>query len=204
IERFISIAASIKSTSSVMARLFVVIVLVAFLSLSLHCHATVYTVGDTAGWDISTDLGSWLSGKEFNVGDTLLFQYSSLHSVSEVGKDDFDACSAGNALQSSRGGNTTIPLTSPGPKYFICGTLSHCLGGMKLQVNVNGRDAASPAGAPTSPETSEEAPSSLPRPNTRSNSPATPSNAYSPSLADSLMAVWFSFAGALLWVLAVF
>ncbi|KAG9454450.1 hypothetical protein H6P81_007354 [Aristolochia fimbriata] len=177
----------------------VVVVLAAFLSPStLNCSATVYNVGDTSGWDISTDLGSWVAGKEFKVGDVLSFQYSSLHSVIEVGKDNFDSCSASSALQSSRGGNTSIPLTSPGPKYFICGTVSHCLGGMKLEVNVNGNDAASPADGPTSPETSEEAPpSSLTRPSTRRNNPGTPSSAFSHSVTDSLMVVWFCLAWAL-------
>ena len=35
------------------------------------CSATTFTVGDSSGWDISTDLDSWASDKTFNVGDVL-------------------------------------------------------------------------------------------------------------------------------------
>lgn len=31
----------------------------------------MYTVGDTAGWDISSDLDSWVTGKRFVAGDVL-------------------------------------------------------------------------------------------------------------------------------------
>lgn len=33
--------------------------------------ATVYTVGDTAGWSLGVDYGTWASGKTFSVGDKL-------------------------------------------------------------------------------------------------------------------------------------
>lgn len=56
------------------------------LGLVLTCTATVYTVGDTAGWDISTDLSSWVAGKNFTVGDVLskfllFFQFPNAQSV---------------------------------------------------------------------------------------------------------------------------
>lgn len=41
------------------------------LGLALTCRATIYTVGDSAGWDISTDLDTWALGKRFVVGDAL-------------------------------------------------------------------------------------------------------------------------------------
>lgn len=43
------------------------------LGLTLTCNiaATTYTVGDNSGWDISTDLDSWVQGKKFVVGDVL-------------------------------------------------------------------------------------------------------------------------------------
>lgn len=53
-----------------MAKQLEVCVLV-ILSLALTCTATSYTVGDTSGWDISTDLGTWEKGKTFYVGDVL-------------------------------------------------------------------------------------------------------------------------------------
>lgn len=36
-----------------------------------RCNATTYFVGDTSGWDISSDLDSWTLGKRFSVGDVL-------------------------------------------------------------------------------------------------------------------------------------
>lgn len=36
-----------------------------------RCNATTYFVGDTSGWDISSDLESWPLGKRFSVGDVL-------------------------------------------------------------------------------------------------------------------------------------
>ncbi|OIT32672.1 PREDICTED: mavicyanin-like [Nicotiana attenuata] len=119
------------------------------LILSLICSssATNYIVGDSSGWDISTDLDTWLVGKRFNVGDVLLFQYSSFHSVSEVTKENFEGCNTSNVLDSSKNGNTTLPLTKPGDRYFVCGNRLHCLGGMKLHVNVDNDIATSAAEA---------------------------------------------------------
>jgi hypothetical protein len=39
--------------------------------LAWEARAASYTVGDSAGWDISADLPSWAVGKTFNVGDVL-------------------------------------------------------------------------------------------------------------------------------------
>lgn len=122
----------------------------------MPCGATQYIVGGTAGWDASSDYSTWLQGKSFTVGDKLLFTYSSVHSVMEVSKSDYDSCQTSNALQSFSNGNTQITLSKPGNMYFICGTPGHCAGGMKLAVNVKaaaaasgGSPAASPAAAPS-------------------------------------------------------
>ncbi|XP_015075848.1 stellacyanin-like [Solanum pennellii] len=131
---------------------FVVLILISLIICS--SSATNYIVGDNSGWDISTDLDTWLLGKKFKIGDVLVFQYSSLHSVSEVTKENFMGCNTSNVLDSSKNGNTTFTLTKPGDRYFVCGNRLHCLGGMKLHVNVENADGAaagSPAAAP-SPE----------------------------------------------------
>lgn len=46
------------------------------LILSILCNvvpslSTKHTVGDSSGWALSVDYGSWASGKTFKVGDTL-------------------------------------------------------------------------------------------------------------------------------------
>lgn len=41
------------------------------LGFALTSSASTYIVGDSSGWDTSTDLKSWSSDKKFNVGDVL-------------------------------------------------------------------------------------------------------------------------------------
>ncbi|EYU20166.1 hypothetical protein MIMGU_mgv1a022640mg [Erythranthe guttata] len=116
------------------------------------CSATVYTVGDNSGWDISTDVNSWAKDKSFSVGDTLLFQYSQYHTVNEVKRDNYEGCNTtNNVIRSSSNGNASFALTGPGERYFVCGNRLHCLGGMKLHVTVHGNQVAvAPVGAPQS------------------------------------------------------
>jgi len=40
-------------------------------TITFTCSATTYTVGDTSGWDISTNLDTWVADKNFKVGDVL-------------------------------------------------------------------------------------------------------------------------------------
>jgi hypothetical protein len=65
-----------------------------------------------------------------------------------VTQQNFNTCSTTNVLKSYTNGNTTISLSKPGPRYFISGNKLYCLGGMKLQVNVENNQAYSPASAP--------------------------------------------------------
>lgn len=102
-----------------------------------------------------------------------VFQYSSYHSVSEVTKPNYEGCNTTNILQTSSNGNTTYALNNPGDRYFVCGNRLHCLGGMKLHVNVQDDRAASPAYAP---ETVTGG--SLPPGSTKSNNSPLPSSAF--------------------------
>ncbi|XP_020155067.1 stellacyanin [Aegilops tauschii subsp. strangulata] len=113
-----------------------------------EARAASYTVGNSAGWDISADLQSWAAAKIFNVGDVLVFTYSKTHTLDEVDAAGFKSCSAANALLSSSDGNTTVPLTAGGDRYFICGHQMHCLGGMKLHVHVTSPAGSTTPGAP--------------------------------------------------------
>ncbi|KAI5670309.1 hypothetical protein M9H77_10673 [Catharanthus roseus] len=137
-----------------MAKLFPFLAVLILVNFSLTCSAsTVHTVGDNSGWDISTDLDTWSKDNTFLVGDVLLFQYSSYHSVSEVTKENYEGCNTTNVLQSGSNGNTSFALTNPGHRYFVCGNKLHCLAGMKLHVNVlqdsaGGAPAASPEAVP--------------------------------------------------------
>ncbi|KAJ1280238.1 hypothetical protein BS78_04G215700 [Paspalum vaginatum] len=119
-------------------------------------YATDYVVGDSSGWTSGVDYATWAKGKTFGVGDNLVFQYSAMHTVAEVGSADYSACSASNSIQSYTDQNTKIALTAPGTRYFICGTPGHCSGGMKLAVTVSA--AAAPTPAASSPPATPAAP----------------------------------------------
>ncbi|XP_022737365.1 uncharacterized protein LOC111290341 [Durio zibethinus] len=147
--------------------------------------ATTYVVGDTSGWDISTDIDSWVSDKRFNVGTLIsflllslvtnficflflvVFQHSSYHSVSEVTKKSFKTCNTTDTLRTFSNGNTTVTLSNVGARYFVYGNRLHCLGGMKLQVNVEGDQTSSTVGAPEA-----QPGTTLPQPASKNNNPS--------------------------------
>ncbi|XP_030490227.2 stellacyanin [Cannabis sativa] len=147
------------------------IIIVMFGGAAITCRAATYTVGDSSGWDISTNLDSWTKDKTFNVGDVLVFQYSSTHSVSEVTKENYESCNTTNVLKAYSAGNTTITLNKPGDMFFVCGNKLHCLGGMKIQLNVHENNQAyaptsaySPQATPTTTD-----PSDYPNPSSKAN-----------------------------------
>ncbi|XP_010522318.1 PREDICTED: uclacyanin 1 [Tarenaya hassleriana] len=99
--------------------------------------ATDHTIGGPSGWTMGSDLRTWSASQTFVVGDNLVFAYpSAFHDVVEVSKPEFDNCQAIKPLVTFSNGNTVVPLTSPGKRYFICGMPGHCTQGMKLEVNV--------------------------------------------------------------------
>ncbi|KAL9228745.1 hypothetical protein vseg_004293 [Gypsophila vaccaria] len=116
------------------------------LYLAIPSIATVYTVGDSSGWTLGVDYGTWSASKTFVVGDSLVFNYGSGHTVDEVKQNDYTTCTIGNPINTDNKGNTKILLQTPGPHYFICGVIGHCASGMKLSVNIL---ASSGSTAPT-------------------------------------------------------
>lgn len=131
-----------------------------------------------------------------------VFQYSSSHSVDEVKKEDFDGCNTTNVLRTFTTGNTTVSLTNPGTRYFVCGNKLHCLGGLKLQVNVASNQAYSPTSAPQAhPGGTNSQPSS------KSNNPAPvilPTSAGSVyGGRDSIVMAFLGFMATMLWAVQV-
>ncbi|XP_020575658.1 LOW QUALITY PROTEIN: blue copper protein-like [Phalaenopsis equestris] len=115
--------------------------------------ATVYSVGDTSGWNTGVDYSSWTSGKTFAVGDSLAFAYGAgTHTVNEVSANDYQSCSTSNYLSTDSSGSTTITLRTSGTHYFVCGVPGHCIGGMKLAVTVTVGPSSS-SGTTTTPST---------------------------------------------------
>ncbi|KAI3889160.1 hypothetical protein MKW92_044283 [Papaver armeniacum] len=149
---------------------------VLFAFLMVFCIAAVpnsakeYIVGDAEGWTMNVNYDSWVSGKTFTVGDSLVFNYGAMHTVDEVSETEYDSCATGNSITSDSSGASTISLTTSGSHYFICGAMGHCDSGMKLAVIVaeTSDDASSvpsltPAptpllGATTTPATTPELP----------------------------------------------
>ncbi|KAK9757646.1 hypothetical protein RND81_01G176400 [Saponaria officinalis] len=110
--------------------------LMVVLYIAMPSMATVYTVGDSSGWTLGVDYASWSSSKSFILGDSLVFNYGSGHTVDEVSQKDYTACTIGNPINTDNKGSTTILLQTPGTHFFICGVIGHCATGMKLSVNV--------------------------------------------------------------------
>ncbi|KAJ1382486.1 Phytocyanin domain [Sesbania bispinosa] len=130
-----------------------IIVRVSFVAILIKlCMATNHIVGGpNGGWDATSDLQSWSSSQKFSVGDNLIFQYPPNHDVVEVTKADYDSCQPTNPIQSYNDGATTIPLSSPGKRYFICGTIGHCSQGMKVEIDTlaSAISSDSPAASPS-------------------------------------------------------
>ncbi|XVE74120.1 hypothetical protein DITRI_Ditri11bG0173500 [Diplodiscus trichospermus] len=162
--------------------------LLVLLLVSPAAYAVQYSVGDSAGWSTTGDYTTWLEGKTFTVGDTLLFKYDSSHQVDEVSKSDYDNCNTGNALKTHSDGNTVITLSNTGPMYFICPTIGHCAGGMKLAINVVAASGNSPS--TPSPPSGSTTPSGTPPSGSTSSPPSTPSGA--PSIMNSGLMLGFS------------
>ncbi|CAL0299179.1 unnamed protein product [Lupinus luteus] len=133
------------------------LVLVATLMVK-EALATQHLVGGSQGWDQSTDFNSWTSGQTFQVGDKLVFKYSSMHNVVELGgESDYKTCNINSPVNTMSSGNDIVKLDKPGTRYFTCGTLGHCSQGMKMKITVaNGNTSSS------SPSSSSSSSSSSP------------------------------------------
>ncbi|MCD9639129.1 hypothetical protein HAX54_023483 [Datura stramonium] len=182
--------------NAIMAKPLMIFVVLILSLIICSSSATNYIVGDSSGWDISTDLDTWLVGKRFKVGDVLVFQYSTFHSVSEVTKENFEGCNTSNVLDSSKNGNTSFPLTKPIDRYFVCGNRLHCLGGMKLHVNVENVNGAAAAASPAAAAAAPEGGASSFSPSSKSKNPSVvPSFALSNhvGILDSIVLVSLGF-----------
>lgn len=97
-----------------------------------------------------------------------VFQYSSTHSVYEVAKDNFQKCNTTDPIRKFTNGNTTVALSQPGDRFFLCGNRLHCFAGMKLKVNVEGNGPSpAPVGAPRAST------AGILQPSSKKNNPAT-------------------------------
>ncbi|CAL1414718.1 unnamed protein product [Linum trigynum] len=109
-----------------------------------------YTVGDSFGWNIPTSGASqfqnWAAGKDFMVGDILVFNYTAgAHNVAEVTSDAFTACTTVNPISLDSNPPSRITLTTAGEHFYLCAIPGHCSAGQQLSINVSGAGSTSPS-----------------------------------------------------------
>ncbi|CAI0476689.1 unnamed protein product [Linum tenue] len=119
----------------------------------MMASATQYVVGDETGWTKDFDYTTWTAGKQFFVGDSLVFNYpAGKHNVFKVNGTDFQQCSKPLVGAPLTTGSDEIELKTTGRKWYICGVSGHCATGQKLVITVSDGSAA-PAPTPVSPST---------------------------------------------------
>ncbi|XP_023004735.1 uncharacterized protein LOC111497949 [Cucurbita maxima] len=100
-----------------------------------------HVVGDATGWRIPQGGNifyvNWATGKEFVVGDSLLFNFAAGDDVVRVTKRSFDLCSDDDDIgEDIDVSPATILLSATGEYYFISSEDGHCQQGQKLAINV--------------------------------------------------------------------
>ncbi|VVA98019.1 unnamed protein product [Arabis nemorensis] len=106
-------------------------------SLMLISEGTEHIVGDSNGWELFTNYTTWTRGREFHVGDVLVFNYDGdQHNVMQVNSTAYADCGRDNYTSISTKGNDTILISEVGELWFICGVGDHCENGQKLKINV--------------------------------------------------------------------
>ncbi|KAK2983982.1 hypothetical protein RJ640_027307 [Escallonia rubra] len=127
------------------------IVILAIVSPAL-VSAKDFIVGDDKGWTTNFDYQAWARGKDFRVGDRLVFQYPvGAHNVFKVDGTGFESCIKPALTEALTSGNDAIVLATPGRKWYICGIGQHCAAaGQKLFITVNSEwMAPSPSPSPS-------------------------------------------------------
>ncbi|GJW34523.1 cucumber peeling cupredoxin-like protein [Tanacetum coccineum] len=175
--------AGLKSSS-------MLVVFVMMMVASSTMAQTSHVVGGSVGWAIPSSngvYGTWASGQTFNVGDSLVFNFTTgMHNVLEVAQAAYGPCTITNPISTATTGPATIQLTTAGTHYFVCGVGQHCQFGQKVSVNVVAAAAAPatppPAAAPTTaPPTATPTPTTTPTPAPVSPPTTTPAPAPGPS-----------------------
>ncbi|CAH8284485.1 unnamed protein product [Eruca vesicaria subsp. sativa] len=106
-------------------------------SLMLKPEGANHTVGDSSGWELLTNYTNWTQGREFHVGDVLVFNYNKdQHNVMQVNSTAYADCGRENYISLFNKGNDSIIMSEVGEHWFICGMYDHCENGQKLSINV--------------------------------------------------------------------
>ncbi|KAE8714887.1 tropinone reductase-like protein [Hibiscus syriacus] len=97
-----------------------------------------HVVGDDRGWDPSSDIATWSSGRSFRVGDKIWFAYSAAQeSIVELkSEDEYESCDVQNPIRMYSDGLESIELVEEGIRYFVSSKPESCKRGLKLHVEV--------------------------------------------------------------------
>ncbi|CAI0389283.1 unnamed protein product [Linum tenue] len=122
-----------------------------------------YTVGDSFGWNIPTNgaalFQNWAAGKDFMVGDILVFNYTAgAHNVAEVTSDAYTACTTTNPISLDSNPPSRITLTTAGEHFYLCAVPGHCSAGQQLSINVTGAASTTPGTPSPSGSTTPSSP----------------------------------------------
>ncbi|KAM0031034.1 putative Blue (type 1) copper binding protein [Helianthus debilis subsp. tardiflorus] len=139
------------------SKLMMVVAVIAIASFCMPSTVaqTRHIVGDTFGWNVPSDgtatYTNWASRQTFNVGDTLLFNFTTgFHDVAEVSQAAFGPCTTASPISNNATGPTTLTLRTAGNHYYICTFGTHCNLGQKLMISVRGSSTTpTPTGSTT-------------------------------------------------------
>lgn len=107
-----------------------------------------------------------------------VFVYKPVHNVLEVTEYSYDVCNLENPISITDGTNTTVTLDTLGVRYFICGTIGHCISGLKVKIVVNSTDSSGSEDDNNTPPIGSSPPSPSQSPPPPSNTHGTPPDGY--------------------------
>ncbi|XP_059637919.1 umecyanin-like [Cornus florida] len=114
--------------------------------------AATYQVGDELMWKVPPGgpiaYSTWADQKNFQIGDTIVFNWTGTHDVAEVSQAYFGNCTTSNtigAVQTTSPVNIT--LTTNVTRYFICTVSNHCYLGQRVAIGFGTSSASRAIGA---------------------------------------------------------
>ncbi|XP_068312126.1 early nodulin-like protein 9 [Pyrus communis] len=161
--------------------------------------ATDFAIGGSRGWavpDSSTHYSQWAEGNRFQIGDSIVFNYSpGQDSVLRVTQDDYNNCNTDSpSAEKYSDGHTAFKFNQSGPFYFISGNKDNCLKNEKVLVIVLA-DRSNRNATPPSPSNSTDMTPS-PAPSGEASPPPTPAPETSPPPPNAASSIFMSFVGS--------
>ncbi|CAL4918123.1 unnamed protein product [Urochloa decumbens] len=96
-----------------------------------------------SGWFIPLSPGlyqAWADNRTVYVGDNLVFRFETgFYDVVQVGRREFDECTADDPYQIYRDGPAAVQLDAKGARYYVCTVGNYCSLGVKMYVIVEPR-----------------------------------------------------------------